>query len=250
MIVTVHQPEHLPGLGFFDKMRQADVFVLLDSTEFSTGDFQNRNRIKTRNGPAWLTVPIVETGASQPSIIDMSIRDDPDWRNRCWNLIYESYRRAPYFAQYSRFFEELYAEDWSRLLDLNTAIIRYLAEQLGLKTKLVTAWELGGCRQGPTSVLLTICRLLGANVYLSGKYGRVYLDEAQFAAHEIEVIYQDFQHPVYPQLWGAFLSDLSAIDLLFNCAGASLGVISRANSQTMGTTEESAGVPNTLAPHS
>ena len=47
MIVTVHQPEHLPWLGFFDKMRQADVFVLLDTTQFAKDDFQNRNRIKT-----------------------------------------------------------------------------------------------------------------------------------------------------------------------------------------------------------
>jgi len=33
VIITIHQPEHLPWLGFFDKIRQADVFVLLDTTQ-------------------------------------------------------------------------------------------------------------------------------------------------------------------------------------------------------------------------
>lgn len=235
MIVTIHQPEHLPWLGFFDKMRQSDVFVLLDTVQFAKDDFQNRNRIKTRNGPVWLTAPVYKKGKSEQLIINIEICNDRNWRNRCWSLIYQNYKGAPYFADHRPFFEELYARKWSRLVDLNTLVIQYLAEQLGLETKLVTASELGVYERGPTNVNLTICRLLGADVYLSGKYGKEYLDETQFAAHGIEVRYQDFQHPVYPQLWGDFLSHLSAIDLLFNCGDSSLEMIAQANCPTVQT---------------
>jgi len=229
MIVTIHQPEHLPWLGFFDKMRQADVFVLLDTTQFAKDDFQNRNRIKTSKGPTWLTVPVFKRGRSEQLIIDAEICNDRNWRNRCWSLIHQNYRDAPYFAEHKQFFEELYARKWSKLVELNTTVIRYLAEQLGLKTKLVTASELEVYERGSTNVNLTICRVLGADVYLSGKYGKQYLDETQFAEHGIKVRYQDFQHPVYPQLWGDFLSHMSAIDLLFNCGDASLEIIAQAN---------------------
>jgi len=229
MIVTIHQPEHLPWLGFFDKMRQADVFVLLDTTQFAKDDFQNRNRIKSAKGPAWLTVPVFKKGRSEQSILDAEICNDRNWRNRCWSLIYQNYRDAPYFADYRQFFEELYAQKWSKLVELNTAIIRYLTEQLGLKTKLVMASELDVYERGSTRVNLTICRVLGADVYFSGKFGRQYLDETQFAEHGIKVRYQDFYHPVYPQLWGDFLSHMSVVDLLFNCGKASLGIIARAN---------------------
>lgn len=230
MIATIHQPEHLPWLGFFDKMRQADVLVLLDTTQFAKDDFQNRNRIKTKSGSSWLTVPVFKKGKSKQLIIEAEISDDRKWRNRCWSLIYQNYREAPYFAEHKSFFEALYARKWSKLVDLNITIIQYLAEQLGLKTKLITASELDIYEQGSTIVNLTICRSLGADVYLSGRYGKQYLDETQFAEHNIKVEYQDFQHPVYPQLWGEFLSHMSTIDLLFNCGASSLKIIAQANS--------------------
>jgi len=229
MLVTIHQPEHLPWLGFFDKMRQADVFVLLDTTQFAKDDFQNRNRIKTKNGPTWLTVPIFKKGRSEQLIIDVEICNDRNWRNRCWSLIYQSYRDAPYFEKYAPFFKELYTRKWSRLVTLNETIIRYLKVQLGLRTELVKASELGVYMRGPTNVNLTICQRLGADIYLSGKHGRDYLDEARFAEQSIEVRYQDFKHPVYPQFWGDFLPRMSSIDLLFHCGESSLRAIELAN---------------------
>lgn len=242
MIVTIHQPEHLPWPGFFDKMRQADVFVLLDTTQFAKDDFQNRNRIKTRSGSTWLTVPVFKKGASRQLIFDVEICNDQNWPNRCWSLIYQNYKDAPYFAEHQQFFKELYARKWSKLVDLNTTIIQYLAQQLGLNTKLVMSSELQVYERGANNVNLTICRLLGADMYLSGKYGKQYLDESQFARHGIKVRYQDFQYPVYPQLWGDFVSHMSVMDLLFNCGDASLEVIAQANLPPVQTEEELVGV--------
>lgn len=229
MIVTIHQPEHLPWLGFFDKIRQADVIVLLDTTQFAKEDFQNRNRIKTENGPVWLTVPVFKKGKSSQLITETEIFNDKKWQKRCWNLIYQYYKNAPFFEEHKQFFNDLYTQQWTKLVDLNITIIRYLVDQFGLKTKIVTASELDVYEKGSTSVLLSLCKSLGADIYLSGKFGKNYLDENQFEENNIKVKYQDFHHPIYQQLWGEFIANMSSIDLLFNCGESSLDIISKAN---------------------
>jgi hypothetical protein len=229
MIATMHQPEHLPWLGFFDKMRQCDVLVLLDTVQFARRDFQNRNRIKASSGAIWLTVPVVSKGKVDQVILDVEIAQDGAWRRKCWNAMQHSYGQAPHFAEHRPFFEDLYGRDWPRLVDLNLAIIRYLVEQFGIGTRLVTSSELGIREQGGTAVALACCRAVGAARYLSGAFGRDYLDEQAFADASVEVCYQDFQHPVYAQLHGEFVPKLSAIDLLFNCGPESRAIIERAN---------------------
>lgn len=229
MIIAIHQPEHLPWLGFFDKMRQVDQFVLLDTTQFAKDDVQNRNRIKTRSGSAWLTVPVYKRGAANQLIEQVEICNQRDWRSRCGNLLIDSYRDAPHFAEHRSFFRDLYARDWTRLVDLNLTIIRYLAEQLGIRVPLILASELGIYEQGPTRVNLSICRALRADTHLSGINGRKYLDLDQYTADNIAVIFQDFKHPTYPQLWGEFVPYQSTIDLLFNCGSRCLEIIARAN---------------------
>jgi len=229
MIVTIHQPEHLPWIGFFDKLRRADAMVLLDTTQFAKDDFQNRNRIKTEQGVAWLTVPVYKRGRSQQEILEVEICHDRKWPNRCWSLMEQGYRDAPHFALHRDFFRELYRTPWLRLVDLNVAIIRYLAEQLGTGARLILASELGIRERGATEVNHAIAEALGADVYLSGRQGLEYLDEKPFAESGIRVVYQDFQHPVYPQRWGEFAPNLSCVDLLFNCGAESLERIRQAN---------------------
>ncbi len=229
MFVTIHQPEHLPWLGFFDKLRQADLFVLLDTCQFAKDDFQNRNRIKTAQGPTWLTVPVYKAGRSEQAIIETQICNDRDWGRRSLALITQSYARSPFFATHRPFFTELYTQRWTSLVDLNITIISYLAEQFGLGNRFVRASALGIAERGPTQVNLAICRAVGATAYLSGRAGRTYLDETPFAEHGISVRYQEFQHPVYPQLWGDFVPGMSAIDLLFNCGPESLAILTAAS---------------------
>lgn len=227
MIVTIHQPEHMPWLGFFDKMRQADIFVLLDTTQFAKDDFQNRNRIKTAQGPGWLTVPVYKKGRSVQMIRETEICNERNWRNRCWSLIEQNYRQATCFAEYRSLFAELYHQQWQWLVEFNISIIRGIAGLLGITTEIVTASELGVYEQGATRVNFAICQALSASVYLSGQHGLNYLDETPFREHNIDVRYQQFQHPVYPQIGGAFLSHMSAIDLLFNCGAASREILSK-----------------------
>lgn len=222
MIVAIHQPQYFPWLGYFDKMDQADVFVLLDNVQFKKNEWQNRNRIKTMHGWQWITVPVLH---HFPSLIrDVRINPDIPWERKHRQALLTHYGRAPYFQEHAAFFRETYSRRWEKLADLNVHVIRYLAKALGITTPLVLASELPTA-EDPTERLITICWYLGATAYLSGKDGGRYIQTDRFAEEGIRLLFQDFCHPVYPQLYGDFLPQLSAIDLLFNCGSVSSAVL-------------------------
>jgi len=226
MIVTIHQPEYLPWLGFCDKAINVDLFVLLDSVQFRKNYFQNRNRIRSATGPIWLSVPVsLKDGHKQP-IKDIRInnREARAWRVKTWKSIVQCYRRAPYFEDYAPFFESLYSQDWDLLVDLNCSVIDYVFESLGSKAKRIRSSDLG-IHQSKTDLLVEICREVGATSYISGISGKDYLEMDKFSECGIELRFQEFYHPVYKQLYQPFVPCMSVIDLLFNCGPASPDVI-------------------------
>src|SRR5712692_8822643 len=128
MLVTIHQPEHLPWLGFFDKARRADVLVLLDSVQFRKNYFQNRNRVRGARGALWVTVPVLTKGSADQTIQDVKINGDgsPRWREKYWGTIEQSYNRAPFWGKYA---EELKNALWietTSLSHLNVRLIELL----------------------------------------------------------------------------------------------------------------------------
>lgn len=224
MVVSIHQPNYLPWLGFFHKMSQCDVFVLLDNVQFAKHMFQNRTRIKTAQGESWLTVPVLTKGHFGELISEVRIDSKVNWRKKHFGTLQTNYDSAPYFKNYSDWFRNLYAQDWDKLSDLNITIIKYLASKIGIKTKIVIASSLGvlGAR---TELLLNICKFLNADVYLAGPSGKKYLDAKLFKDGGIDVLYHKFNHPLYEQQFGEFISRLSAIDLLFNCGEDSHSIL-------------------------
>src|ERR1051325_6353530 len=111
MLVARHQPEHMPWLGFFEKLLSADLFVLLDDVQFSRGDFQNRNRVKGQGGAQWLTVPVAPKFPQ--AINEVEIAGD-GWRAKHWKTLRSCYARAPHFDEFAVEFEQFYAREWSR----------------------------------------------------------------------------------------------------------------------------------------
>lgn len=225
--ITIHQPEHLPWLGFWDKIRQVNEVVLLDNVQFEKNYFQNRNKIKARNGFIWITVPVLKSKSSR-KINEINIDNSKNWRRKCWGSITQCYTKSKYWDEYYSFFYELYHKEWTKLIDLNLQIIRFLAEEFGIKKKFYLASDLKPEGRS-TELLLDICKKVEANCYLSGANGKNYLNVDLFKNNKIEVEYQNFNHPVYPQLYGDFVAGLSSIDLLFNCGKDSLSIIKQFN---------------------
>ena len=223
MIVSIHQPQYLPWLGYFDKIDAADVFCFLDNVQYKKNEWQNRNRIKTAQGAQWLTVPVSYRFGQK--ISEVLVNNHENWVRKHLQGLVTNYAKAPFFEQYFGLIEEVLRRPWERLADLNIHLIEVLINGLGLTdTETVVASDLD-LRDDPTDRLVDICRSVGADAYLSGKDGAKYMDLARFEDAGIAVVFQEFRHPVYTQLFGGFESHLSVVDLLFNCGPDAAAVI-------------------------
>ena len=104
MIVGIHQPNYMPWLGFFDKMRRCDVFVLLDTVPYTKNGYQNRCMIRGAQGGFWLTVPVITKGRLGQLTKDVEINNRVNWRDKHWKSIAQNYCKARCFEQYAQFF--------------------------------------------------------------------------------------------------------------------------------------------------
>jgi len=217
-ILTAHQPLYLPWIGFFHKVSMSDIFCMWDDVQFSPTDYIHRNRIKGPNGWIWLTVPVHTHGHRDMTIREMPIDNSQNWRRIHWNSIQVSYgSKAPYYDSYSDFFEDAYQKNWERIADLDEYLLRYLLKELGISVEFLKASD-HRFEGKKSDRVLDMCLRLGADVYIFGELGEEYADTDEFAAQGVKVYFQNYRHPVYPQLYGDFVSHLSAIDLLF-CFG-------------------------------
>ena len=222
--VVVLQPSYLPWLGYFDQLFKSDVFVLYDDVQYDKHGWRNRNRIKSRDGIQWLTVPVLTRGQGRPTNRDVRIDARTPWGRKHLRALETSYARAPAFGEVLGRIEPVLVRQWDRLVDVNMALLETLCGLLGLTREIRLSSELGipGER---TERLVAICQALGAERYLTGDSARDYVDEARFAAHGIALEYHHYTHPVYRQLHGEFIPYLSVVDLLMNHGRDSLDIL-------------------------
>jgi hypothetical protein len=214
MILCATQPAYLSWLGFFHKAMLADIFVILDDVQFERNSFINRNKIKTSDGPQWLTIPLKMDGHLDRTIKDMEIADDR-WRKKHWQTIYNAYHRAPYFKEYEGFFDRFYSTEHMKLIHVTEYLARWLFEVLDINTKVVQQSDFN-ITSHKQDLILNLCERFDADIFIFGSQGREYADVGIFKQHGIKCYFQDYQHPTYPQQWGDFVPNMSIIDLLFN----------------------------------
>lgn len=219
MLLTAHQPNYLPYAGFFHKVAQADRFIIVDTTQFvKRGPFGwiHRNKIRTAEGWQWLSVPVHTSGKFTQPIHQTLIRNDLPWRRKHWRAIEFNYRAAPHFSRYAGGLQAIYDREWNLLSDLNAELIRFILHALEIETPVSLAGA-AGIEGKATELVINLCRAAGADAYLSGVHGHDYLDEAAVRAAGIDLRFQQFEPPVYPQCHpGPFVTNLSVLDLLLN----------------------------------
>jgi len=217
MIVTGHQPNYLPYPGFFQKIASSDLFVIVDEVQFvKRGPFGwiHRNRIRTPEGWCWLSVPVITKGLFTQPIRDCAIDGRLPWRRKHWGTIERCYRRAPCWAEHAPWLERLYGREWDRLAPFTEEAIRCLLAALRIDVPIVRLSEIGATGKA-TGMIVEFCRRLGATAYLSGVHGRDYLEVDRFREAGIELLFQEYEPPVYEQCHpGAFIPNLSMLDML------------------------------------
>lgn len=221
MIVSGHQPNYLPWLGFFDKLHNCDLFIIEDNVQFEWQGFTNRNKIKTVDGIRWLSVPIKHTNKTiKINNVEIANDGEPDWAKRHWLTLKHSYCKAPFWQDYSPFFEDTYKQKWTKLIDLNMHIIEGLKLFFKINTPITLASTLSTSGK-KNELIISQCKAVGGDTQLAGIGGKCYINTDRFEQEGIKVVFQNFKHPYYPQLHGKFVANLSVVDYLF-CSGNKL----------------------------
>ncbi len=222
--IVILQPGYLPWLGFFEQMHRSDIFVIYDDVQYDKHGWRNRNRIKTPQGWQWLTVPVLTSGQNKPINKDVQIDNLHNWFVKHAASIRQHYSKAPFFDAYFQEFNAIYEKSWKFLIDLDLTLIELITDSLRLKRELKFASDLG-VQGSPTERLALICKHLGGTRFYEGKAGADYIDASIFQAHNVELVFQDYHHPEYSQLYGDFVGYMSIIDLLFNHGPDSLDIL-------------------------
>lgn len=219
MILSIHQPNFLPWIGYFSKVNQSDIFILLDNIQYPRGkSVANRASIKTPNGPLELVVPIPKSNFSTSNGI-FNYNDifftNANWNAKMIKSITQAYSKAPFFYHYWDRIKEMVC--LSSFSEMNVSFIKFIICELELKTKVYRLSEIPNISDERNQRIIDLCNHFRANVYLSGSGGKNYNDENLFKRNDISIKYSDYIPKSYPQPWGTFTPNLSVIDLLFNC---------------------------------
>ncbi len=217
MIVSAYQPYFAPFPGFFSKALRSDILVLMDKVQFPRGTtWLTRNRFKNDHGTFWVAFPVWKKGLGLQRINEVKICYEGRWPKKHLASLKTAYAKAPFFEDHLFFLEEVLSEKSDRLIDMNIKIIEHLMKHLRIPVKLVLLSELGIEAKEPR-LSVEVCRKLRASHFLAQSGAKKYLDQNAFQTAGVELIFFNPRPPVYPQLWGPFITNLSAFDLIFNC---------------------------------
>lgn len=217
MILAIHQPNYLPWLGYFHKMKKADTFVFLDNAQIPGKGFSNRNFIKGKEGDqVMLSVPLKKTKGMHSNYLEAVPDYTKKWQKEHLNKIKDAYINAPHYKQVIALIEPIITTKHNHLSALNTALILAIAQLLDIKTKIIFASSLADHQLSKNERNIDICKQTNTSTYLSGTGAKKYNDEALFLKNQIEIRYQSFTLPVYQQTGSEFVPNLSVLDVLFN----------------------------------
>lgn len=213
--ITIHQIENLPHLSLFAKFAKADKIILADTFRFKKNYFENRNKIRTKDGWQWITVP-VEKDNHKP-INEVHIIYKSNWQKEYLNALRCNYSRTPYFDTIYPFIVSIIAYGYENISDLNEILIRLILTFLDINIPIIKTSELNLDKNlSSTDLLIEICKKTNATSYISGSSGRDYLEIDKFKQNNIELEFHDYLHPVYKQRFEPFIPEMSILDLLFN----------------------------------
>ncbi|MDH7513865.1 MAG: WbqC family protein [Clostridiales bacterium] len=235
-ILVAHQPEFMPWLGFISKAAMGDVYILLDSVDFRKRYFQHRNKIRiiSDQGWIWLIIPLVRsTLHGDGKLISRVKIAKGSWKEEHLRAIKFSYSKAPYFSEIYPEIQELYQYNGDSLAEFNTLFIKYAFKKFNInipayRTSDIIARRIDISGQ-KTELILSMCQAVGAKTFVSGPYGKTYLEKEKFVERNMKLVFQRFEHPTYTQTHGEFIPCMSFIDLLFNHGPQSIDILGKSN---------------------
>lgn len=228
MKCVILQPSYIPWRGYFDQIRRADVFVFYDDVQYDKNGWRNRNRIKTAQGPMWLTVPVRHLGLNTP-LNRVPIDWSQNWVKKHLGSIRQNYAHAAHFKAHTELLESIYSRHDEMLTDFTVESTITLAKYLGFNsTKFVCSSTIPS-EGGKSDRVLCILRHLGATHYICGPSSRNYLNTEQFDAAGITLEYMCYDYPMYQQVYLPYDPHVSVLDLMLNTGANAANLIAKAS---------------------
>jgi hypothetical protein len=218
-IVAIHQPNFFPWLGYFDKIARADAFVILDDVQFpkTGGVWCNRVKLLLTGEPRWVTAPVDRSFQGTRLINEMAFSSNENWRSKVLKSVVSSYKRAPYFDEAYSTIEPLVQYPDNNVAEFNIHAIRTLVNALGYPVNSLIRSSSLFTDSSATARLIDLTKSVGGNSYLCGGGAGAYQQDYAFQTEGVSLVYQNFDHPEYPQFGRHdFVAGLSIIDALMN----------------------------------
>ncbi len=216
MKLGIIQSNYIPWRGYFDFIDDVDMFIYYDDAQYRRHDWRNRNKIKTANGLSWLTVPVIFSLNNTTTIENAKIDYTKRWQDKHIESIRQSYSKAPFYEQFSEGFFNILRCGFQTISQLNVSINNWIMQQLEITTQIRMSSEFKAVGS-KTDRLIDLLQKAGATSYVSGPAAKDYLEVAKFKAAGIGLEYKVYEYNQYHQLHGRFESNVSVLDLLFNC---------------------------------
>jgi hypothetical protein len=233
-VLSAHQPEFMPWLGNLSKAAMGDVYFVLDNVQYCKELFQNRNkiRIKSNEGWQWLTIPILGAKKKLMNWQDVKIDNSKNWKRKHLNSIRMSYSKSKHFSEIYPEIESLYENfDGDKLIDFLMLVMKYAHKKFDISIpvyRVSEVMEMGHDITGQKSdLIINMCKSVNAKSFIFGVLGRDYVETDKFDKNDIQIAFQNFQHPKYDQMHGDFVSHMSFIDLLFNYGKDSIDILNK-----------------------
>jgi len=218
-IVSIHQPNFFPWLGFFDKWKRSDVLILLDDAQMQKtgGGWSNRSAFLGKNGPAWITASVNRSFEGVKNLNEIFLSPDPQWRESAVQRFRSYYSASPMFSVAQSIFEPQVLKEHSKLVDLNVDALLEIGTRLGLDTSKIRRSSEFSVESVATDRLCKLVKAVDGDSYLHGLGGLNYQDNSVFLSNGIELIAQNFVQKKYDQgRANEFHPGLSAIDSIAN----------------------------------
>jgi|SaaInlStandDraft_1057018.scaffolds.fasta_scaffold32453_3 hypothetical protein len=221
MIVSVNQPTFLPWIGLFALIDEVDVFVFYDDVQLVKQSWDVRNRIKTHQGPLWVSFPIRHNKNFKELKFNVTeVNNDLNWRKKHFKTFQNTYRKSKNYSEVIDWLDTVYFNEYLYVSDMNMFFIKQICSKIGIKTKFINSSSLKSNEGKKDIRLVSICKELNAEKYLSPLGSSDYIELSspggEFTRNNITLNYQNYTHPVYHQIYGDFVSHMSILDLLFN----------------------------------
>lgn len=220
---AIMQPVYLPWIGYFEQILRTDRFMFLDDVQYTKWDWRSRNKIRTPDGFAWLTIPVDQN--SMDDLICVKKISNHHWKRKHIESLRHNYCRSEFYEDIISIFRKSLDNKSDYLVDYTIPLVQEFCRYLGLPIPTLRSSQFPPATNNKMDRIIELCGILNADELYTGPAAKDYMDTKYMAKKGVSVTYQEYNHPVYSQIYSGFESHMSTIDLLMNHGPNSLNII-------------------------